>query len=215
MEIMVWNLLPTDEKFNVFTHAMGIVLSLVGIPIILYQSINFGSSIVTISVTIFCITLLWMYISSTLYHLAISTQSKKLWRMIDHISIFGLIGGTYTPFIIIFYNQFEGWIFLLVLWSIICVAALLKIFFTGRFKTISTLLYLFCGWMVVIIYTPVTTDMGNSVYYLLLLGGLSYTGGVIFYLWKQLPFNHGIWHLFVLGGSCGHYLSIYFCLVPI
>jgi len=206
---MRWSLLASEEKFNVVTHGMGILLSLVGFPFIILKSLNLGEPGVTIAIAVFCISLLVMYISSTLYHLSIHIDIKKRWRKIDHIAIFGLIGGTYTPFIFLFYNQSEGWLFLFILWSIIGVASLLKIFFTGRFEVLSTILYLTCGWMVVMIYGPVTSAMNSSVFYLLLAGGLCYTGGVIFYLWHRLPYNHGIWHLFVLGGSFGHYLAIY------
>lgn len=202
-----WDKLSPEEKFNVFTHGMGVILAIMGSLYILSHA--WGTTVIIYStIAVFCFSMIWMYSASTYYHLSFDPMKKRKWRIIDHMSIFALIGGTYTPFIAIYYGKTLGWLFLAGLWIIILLGMLLKYFRTGRYKYLSTLLYLILGWMVVIIYQPITESMAAPVFFWLVAGGLFYTWGIVFYLWKKLRFHHGIWHLFVLGGTISHFISI-------
>jgi hemolysin III len=202
-----WEKLSLEEKFNVFTHGMGMILAIIGsvyiIPIAWRTTTSIHSTIL-----VFCLSMIWMYSASTYYHLSLDPIAKLKWRVIDHMSIFALIGGTYTPFIAIYYGKTLGWLFLAGLWMIILLGMLLKYYRTGRNNYLSTLLYLILGWLVVVIYEPITESMAAPVYFWLVAGGFFYTLGIIFYLWKSLRFHHGIWHLFVLGGTTSHFVSI-------
>ena len=207
-----WASLPFPEKLNVYTHAIGLILVLIGTPLLLIHALRLNDWSIFWCMAVFTIGMVWMYASSTLYHMAIKPGRKKMLRKLDHAAIFGLIGGTYTPFISIYYNQSEGWIFLFILWSIILLGMLVKVFHIGKNKLLSSALYLILGWMVMLIYGPITTDMPSLVHTWLLIGGLFYTLGVVFYIWKRLRYHHAIWHLFVVGGTTSHYLSLYHSL---
>ncbi len=203
--------MPLSEKLNAISHAIGVLLLLVAIPF-LWRRMGDADIKVVSAVVLFCCTILVMYLSSVYYHLAIHKDVKRRWRTIDHIAIYGLIGGTYTPFIALYYNGENGLIFLSVLWTLILLASVFKLFYTGRFRLVSTMIYLLLGWMVVIIYEPVTLHMSELVFDFLALGGVFYTIGTIFYLRKSFPFHHAVWHLFVLAGTSFHFLSVYFSL---
>ncbi|NNF35278.1 MAG: hemolysin III family protein [Saprospiraceae bacterium] len=207
-----WPHLPVTEKLNVSTHAIGLILAMIGTPLLLIEASIDNDGVVFWCLFIFIVGMVGMYLSSTFYHLALNPEFKKTLRKVDHIAIFGLIGGTYTPFISIYYNKDLGWIFLFILWGIILIGMITKIFRIGKNKILSSILYLILGWMVVLIYKPITSDMSDLVFNWLVIGGLSYTLGVFFYLWKQLKYHHAVWHLFVLGGTFSHFLSIYFSL---
>ncbi len=207
-----WLTLPIAERLNVLTHALGLVLVLVGTPFLLIEAFQSGEGTIFWCFFVFTTGMVWMYISSTLYHLAIDPGRKKLLRKIDHLAIFGLIGGTYTPFISIYYSQLNGWLFLSILWLIIVTGMIVKIFHIGRSNLLTALIYLALGWMFVFIYQPLTAEMSFTVLLWLLVGGISYTTGVIFYLWKRFKFHHAVWHLFVVGGTMSHYFSLYHSL---
>ena len=201
--------LPTTEWLNVLTHGIGIILTLIAIPFIITVSTDVLTTGQLIGVLAFCFGLLFMYSSSTAYHYAMRERSKKLLKILDHIAIFILIGGSYTAFVLTYLNNSTGWIFLGIMWSIITVGIILKLFFTGRFEWVSLMLYLVLGWMVIFIYSDMTAVMPEAVKYWLITGGLSYTFGTIFYAVKQIPHGHAIWHLFVMGGTVTHYVSLY------
>lgn len=207
-----WFHLPVTEQLNVSTHAVGLILALIGTPLILFKASTDDDGSVFWCVFIFIVGMVGMYFSSSIYHLAVNQDLKKKLRKIDHIAIFGLIGGTYTPFISIYYNQSKGWIFLLMLWVVILIGMITKVFRIGRNNILSTILYLILGWMVVLIYKPITANMPDLVFNWLIIGGLSYTLGVFFYMWERFKYHHAVWHLFVLGGTFSHFLSIYYSL---
>lgn len=201
--------LPLEEWINVLTHGFGIILTLFAVPFLMYDASKVLSSIQFFGVLVFAFGLLFMYSSSTAYHLAIKEKTKKSLKVLDHIAIFVLIGGSYTAFILTYLYNETGAIFLIVMWAIIATGIILKLFFTGRFEWVSLLLYLVLGWMVVFIYDDITVLMSDGVLFWLVAGGLSYTVGTIFYTVKQIPFGHAIWHLFVMGGTIAHFVSYY------
>ena len=200
---------PGHELANVITHALGLTLSIIFAPILIWKVGVAGSTEATLGALIFGIGLLAVYCSSTLYHASKHPKRRACFRMLDHIAIFILIGGSYTAYILKFYNEPAGYFFIAAQWLLILLGVILKVRYTGKFEFVSLTLYLFIGWMVVFIYDPVITTMDSRTLFWLIVGGLSYTVGVLFYVLERLPYNHAIWHLFVLGGSAGHFISLY------
>ena len=200
--------LPRHELYNVLTHGLGFILSLIGIPFLFFKINSSITPTELIGISAFSFGLLAVYLASTTYHLSTNPRSKELWRIVDHIAIYFLIGGSYTAYILKYYDQPDGWMFLGVHWLLIPIGILMKIFFTGRFEIVSLLLYLVLGWMAVLIVEALTANMAKDVWYLILCGGLSYTIGIVFYVWEPHPINHAIWHIFVLGGSIFHFFGL-------
>lgn len=194
------------ERYNVITHGFGFVLFLCLSPFLLMKANSFSS---LLGAAIFCVSLLCVYATSTAYHHAKQESLKSLFRKLDHIAIYLLIGGSYTAFILQYYNETGGYTFMMVHWGIIVLGIIFKMFYTGKFELFSTLLYLVLGWMVVFIYDDITRDMSTFALSTVAVGGIFYTVGVIFYVVEKIPYNHAIWHLFVLGGSISHYISIF------
>lgn len=199
-----------DEIANGLTHALGIVLSILGIVFLLIFASSHNKASYWISFSVFGASLLILYSASTLYHFISKPKLKSLLNIVDHIAIFILIAGTYTPFTLVTLEGPWGWSLFGVVWSIAVVGAILKLFFTGRYRILSTILYLLMGWIVIIALKPLIDNIATEGLILLFAGGLSYSLGVIFYLWEKLPFNHAVWHLFVLAGSIFHYFAVLF-----
>ncbi len=202
-----------EERWNAITHGLGIVLAIIGF-ILLWRKIPGQSSLVVFSSLVYSISLVILFTSSTLYHSVHSKSLKPKLRIIDHISIYYLIAGTYTPVVLITLGQDNGWIIFYAIWGLALLGTFLKIFLTGRFEVFSLLLYLIMGWMIVF-------DLGNLIektsdfgLFLLFLGGTFYTGGIFFYVKRKIPFNHLIWHICVLGGAFSHWLLIYLEVLP-
>lgn len=197
------------EQFNVITHGFGLVLFIVLAPILIYKASTMSHMIGAI---VFSASLIAVYASSTAYHFEKREAMKKLLRKIDHIAIYFLIGGSYTAFILRYFNELGGYTFMAVHWGIIFLGIIFKIYYTGKFEILSTLLYLVLGWMMVFIYDDLTRDMSSFTFNYVLAGGLFYTVGVIFYSVEKIPYNHAIWHLFVLGGSISHFISYFYSI---
>lgn len=136
-------------------------------------------------------------------------------KIVDHAAIYALIAGTYTPFMLVMLRDHGGWPIFILVWLLALAGIIFKIFFIQKFKLASTMIYLLMGWMVVAAARPMIRYIPEGGLMLLIAGGLSYSFGVVFYLWKRIPYHHGIWHLFVLGGSICHYLAIYFYVLPL
>ena len=204
--------ISSEEKANVVSHAISLLVLLVGISLLM---IKVGTQLHTSAIIgfgVFSLMTIFSYFASVRYHLAYETHDKYQWRRIDHICIYLLIGGSYTGYILRFMDTPEGHWFLGLHWLIILLGILKKVWFTGRFEIVSVLSYLFLGWMVVFIYDDIISEMNAITYNLLWIGGLSYSVGVIFYIWNTLPYNHFVWHLFVFGGTFCHFLSLWFSL---
>jgi hemolysin III len=195
-----------DEKANVITHGFGLLLCILSAPPLL---ISVQSNIDYIGLVIFIAGMSFMFLCSTFYHLATDESNKNRWRIADHISIFVLIGCTYTPFILIYYNTDDGLFFLKIHWVIIAAGIIFKLIYKTKFEIISLVLYLALGWMVIFIYNDITRNMPLIVNYFLLAGGSFYTIGVIFYINTRLAWHHAIWHIFVILGCAGHYIALY------
>jgi hemolysin III len=197
-----------EERLNVLTHGFGILLFGLGTPWLIYAAMEQGAPTRIWAVSIFCFTLIFTYLASTVYHAVRHPQLKKRLQVVDHISIYGLIAGTYTPFILFFFQGDAIWQNLLLIWGIALAGTLYKLFLTGRFKLFSTFVYLGMGWLIVLIGKPIFVSLTPIGLTWLILGGAAYSLGVIFFLMPRLRYHHAIWHLFVLAGSTSHFLAV-------
>lgn len=201
-----------EEVINHRTHLIGLLLSMVGFPILIVHSSLHGDAWHIASYTIYGITLILLYLASTYYHGCQTLHNKKHLRVVDHACIYLLIAGSYTPFTLGPLRETSGWTLLAIEWSIAVIGILFKIYAIDRFKMFSLITYLLMGWLVIVSWSTLTETLSTTALTLVSIGGLSYTLGAIFFVWESLPFNHGIWHLFVLGGSGCHYCAILFLL---
>ena len=197
-----------EEIWHAITHGVGLALSIAGLAILVAYAALDGSALAVTASAIFGATLIVMYGSSTLYHASTNIKVKRIFQQFDHASIYFLIAGTYTPITLIVLGGAWGWSIFSVIWGVATIGIFLKFAYPERFEKLSLILYLLMGWMIVIAIQPLLENMESGGLWLLLAGGLSYTVGVIFYVWDRVPFNHAIWHLFVLGGSILHYLMV-------
>lgn len=203
-----------EEIANGVTHGLGAVASIVGLAVLVgYAAMNGDAQDVT-AVAIFGASMILLYTSSTLYHSVPHDGARAVFKVLDHASIYILIAGSYTPFALISLRGDLGWEIFTIIWSLAAFGVIFKIFFTGKFDKLSTVIYLAMGWLIVFYGKSVTEAVPSGGMWLLLAGGLSYTVGVVFYVWDKLPFNHAIWHLFVLGGTVCHFFAVLFYVVP-
>ncbi|MFV0530192.1 MAG: PAQR family membrane homeostasis protein TrhA [Flavobacteriales bacterium] len=203
-----------EELANVITHGIGIILSIIGMTYLLIYSIQSGEARQIIGSVVFGITLIVMYTCSTLYHTFQTEKLKILFRKLDHVAIYLLIAGSYTPFTLVtLKNTSWGWTIFGVIWGLAVFGIIYKLTPLNRYKKLSLGLYLGMGWLVIFAAKPVMDLLDSNGLCLLILGGLTYTVGVVFYVWKKLPYNHAIWHLFVLGGSIFHFFSIFYYVI--
>ena len=195
-----------EEKLNIYSHALGMVFAVIGSLLLIYSSLN---SAKWPSVLIYCLSLILLFSASTLYHAALTPIRKENLRKLDHISIYYLIAGTYTPVCLLVLHSSKGVFLLYTVWGIALLGTLLKLKFTGKFETLSLLLYAVMGWIIVIDIKKFLVLTTTEEIVLLALGGFFYTFGILFYALKRIPYNHFIWHLFVLGGAISHWMMIY------
>src|SRR5208282_5669315 len=167
-----------------------------------------------VRLSVFSGALLLLFVFSTLYHSFQSPRVKYVFEVLDHSSIFLVIAGTYTPLTLVTLHGPLGWTLFGIVWGLAVAGIVLKAFFTGRYRLVSTLLYLGMGWMVVLAGKPLVASLPASGMGVLILGGVFYSLGTIFYLWKKLPYHHAVWHLFVLAGALSHYFLLLFYVLP-
>jgi hemolysin III len=204
-----------EEIFNSITHGIGALISIAGLVFLIVFSIMYGSLNHIISCTIFGATLVLLYTASTLYHSFHKPNLKHVFKILDHSCIYVLIAGTYTPFLLVTIKGVVGWSMFALVWSLTVIGILFKIFFVHRFKIISTFAYILMGWLVIFAIKPLFQTLPGGGLAWLICGGLAYTLGTIFYAWEKLPFNHAIWHLFVLTGSVCHFCAVMFYVIPL
>lgn len=205
---------PREELLNGLTHGIGLLLSIAGFVFLLVLTINDGSVRNIAACSIYGVTLILLYTSSTLYHTARCLRRKRVFRIIDHASIYMFIAGTYTPFTVVSLGGGWGWSLLGIVWGLAAVGIVVKMFHTGQYVLISTFVYLVMGWLAAIAIVPLAENMGVGGVAWLLTGGVAYTVGTVFFLAKRLRFSHAVWHLFVLAGSACHYVAIVNFVLP-
>lgn len=201
--------LPKDEFANVLTHGFGALLCLFFIPVLLYEGLEKGDKDLTIGLAIFGTSLFFVYLTSTLYHIVQNARLKHKLRIVDHISIYFLIAGTHTPFLLYYLNNDTGRFYLTLLWSLVFIGTIYKLFFFGKLRLISVFFYAGMGWMAIFTIPPMFGVLDPQALWWIVIGGISYTLGIIFFLWEKLPYHHAIWHLFVMGGSFGHFMALW------
>lgn len=200
-----------EEYLNALTHGFGVVLSIIGF---IYLIVNVDlDKINMLYVFVYGFSLIILYSASTAYHIVEQRDYKKLLRKFDHISIYILIAGTYTPVCVSILKDSNGFLILGLVWGLTLIGLVLKIFFTGKFEKISLLLYLLMGWLIVIDIKTFYSVVETEALWYLILGGVFYTIGVLFYVMHKLKYHHVIWHIFVLLGSFCHYMMIYNILI--
>jgi hemolysin III len=197
-----------EEVWHSITHGIGFFLSIVALSILVaYASIK-GSAIAIVSVSIYGLTLIILYGSSTLYHAITHTEVKRLLQKFDHSAIYFLIAGTYTPLLLISIGGVEGWTIFTIEWSIALVGITLKFLYPNRFELFSLVAYVLMGWLVVVIFETFKSSIDPVGFWLVVAGGIAYTGGIIFYVKDDINYFHTIWHLFVMLGSVLHFFAV-------
>jgi len=197
-----------EEVFNAITHGLGVIFGIVALTVLCVLGSNFGTLSHILSYMVYGCSLILLYVSSTLYHALPSPKVKSLFKILDHSSIYLLIAGTYTPFLVLNLKGNLGFTLLAIIWAIAILGIIFKVFFTGRFKLLSTLLYIGMGWLIIFAYDPLKETMRPEAMNWLIIGGVTYTLGTVFYMAKKLRYTHAIWHLFVLAGSVFHFVAI-------
>ena len=203
---------PKEELLNTFSHALGVIFGVVGLILLLSKNSE-KTSYATISIVIYAVTFISMFLVSSLYHYIRKPEVKNKLRIVDHINIYFLIAGTYTPLCLITLFNGKGWTIFFIVWGITAIGIVLKLFFTGKFEILSLILYLAMGWLAIYDFDNIIDHTSPQGIQLLFLGGIFYTLGIIFYVINRIPYNHFIWHLFVLGGAISHWLMIYYHVV--
>ncbi len=205
---MLHSKLHKEELLNAISHAIGIGFGLVGLIFLLFKN-QYKTPFSTLSIWIYGISFIALFTASTIYHALLCDHKKKKARKFDHISIYLLIAGTYTPICLITLEKTTGWFLFAIIWSIALAGFVLKLFLTGKLEKLSLLLYLTMGWLAVFEYKQLMDLLTKEALFYLVFGGILYTLGVVFYASNKIPYGHFIWHLFVLGGSISHFMMIY------
>ncbi len=203
-----------EEIAHSVSHGIGLLLSVLGLVTMLLYSSRYGDIWHIVSSSIYGATLIMLYGSSTLYHAITIPDLKKMLQKLDHAAIFLLIAGTYTPFTLVNLRGGWGWTLFGLVWSIAVAGMIMELIIKQRYRRVSLGLYLGLGWLVMIAIEPMIASVAPAGLLLLLAGGLFYSLGVIFYVWKTLLFHHAIWHLFVLAGSACHYFAVFLYVIP-
>ena len=204
-----------EEILNVISHGTGLVLSILAFILLMIRSLHFGSAVYLISSGVFGISLILLYSASTLYHSAKAGNRRQALQIFDHAAIYVLIAGTYTPYSLITLQGTTGWLIFAVIWICALTGIILKLFFTGRYDVLSTIMYIIMGWIIILAINPLKEHLTIEGVFLLFAGGIAYTLGAVIYGIKKIKFNHAVFHLFVLTGSICHFLSIYFYVLRI
>lgn len=204
-----------EEIANSVTHGVGVVLSIGGLAVLTAFSSVLGNAWHIVSSSIFGATLILLYASSTLYHSIQFPRVKRILQVIDHSAIFLLIAGTYTPFTLVTLRGAWGWTLFGVVWGLAVTGIIFQVTRLRKWPAISLALYVGMGWVVIVATKPLLAAIDPRGLLLLLIGGLSYTAGIVFYVWRRLPYHHAIWHIFVLVGSAFHFFAILFYVIPL
>ena len=201
-----------EEQLNAISHAFGALLGIAAlILLIIFDTHKTDWSL--FSVIVYGISIIILFTASTLYHAINREKLKHYFRIIDHIGIYLLIAGTYTPVLLITLEGSLGWTLFWVVWGIAAFGVVLKLFFTGRLNVFSTLLYLVMGWIIVFDFSTLYSLVDSDAILLLMAGGLAYTVGIVFYAIEKIPYNHVIWHLFVLAGAISHFFMVFLYVI--
>ncbi|WP_018883535.1 PAQR family membrane homeostasis protein TrhA [Paenibacillus massiliensis] len=204
-----------EELANAITHGIGAALSVAALVLLIVFASSQGTAWHVVSFTIYGVTMLLLYTNSMLLHSFKEGKVKDLFEFFDHSCIYLFIAGTYTPFLLTALRGTLGWTLFGIIWGIAVAGVIFKVFFTKRFLFMSTAFYIAMGWLIVIAWNPLVATIPHGGIMLLVGGGIMYTLGTIFYVWKAFPYHHAVWHLFVLGGSILHFFAVLLYLTPL
>jgi len=198
----------SEEYINSITHLLGAGMAISGLAFLVSHAIKDGGIEQIIGFTIFGLSTIFLYLMSGIYHILPLGAARNRFKILDHSAIYVLISGSYTPFLLLL-GGITGWIILVIQWTLTSLGIIFKIKFAGRFQLLSTLIYLFMGWMIVFAFGNLKANLNSFSLNLLIAGGICYSVGAIFYSLKKMKYSHIIWHFFVIGGTTLHYLSVY------
>jgi len=199
-----------EEKLNVISHGFGLVLGIIVFPFLVIKSLSFDGFWKPISFIIYGLSLIILYAASTFYHAAKKPKRRRQLNIFDHAAIYVLIAGSYSPFCLVALNSSLGWYMFIFVWIFALTGIILKLFFTGRFDKLSTAMYLLMGWQVLFFIKPLMKNLTTEGLKFLIAGGIFYSVGAVLYSIKRMPYNHAIFHVFVLLGSLSHFIAIYY-----
>ena len=202
-----------EEIANSITHGLGFVFSVVGLVVLVELAVGGADPWRIASAVVFGASMFILYLASTLYHAVPWPTAKSIMRILDHCAIYLLIAGTYTPFLLVSMRGPWGWTLLVIVWGSALVGCALKAFHTGKFDRLSTITYMAMGWVIIVALKPAVEMVPPDAIVLMALGGLAYTAGIYFYATERIPYNHAIWHGFVLAGTAAHFFAILFYVV--
>ncbi len=201
-----------EERLNAISHGLGALFGLVGLFLLLYKNTE-RTSYATVSIVVYSLCFILLFSASTVFHSVRKAHLRKGFRILDHIGIFLLIAGTYTPLVLISLEKGNGWLMFYIVWGFAAIGSVLKLFFTGKYEIVSLALYVLMGWLIIFDYQNLMEQTSTMGIWLLFMGSMLYCLGIVFYAIEKIPYNHFIWHLFVLGGALSHWLFIYFDVV--
>jgi hemolysin III len=204
-----------EEIAHSVIHGVGILLSIAGLIALVEVARRTGNTSYVLACAIYGVTLVLLYLASTLYHCIPSPRAKRTLRVLDHSAIYLLIAGTYTPFTLISLRGPWGWTLFSLVWGMAALGIVLKVAAIGRFRWLSMILYLGMGWLVLVALEPLRLAVSQQGVMLLFLGGVSYTVGTVFYGMRRLPYHHAVWHAFVLAGSVLHFFAVFLYVMPV
>ena len=199
----------SEELLNIITHAIGILLSVAALPLLIVRATYLKAPYALFSFIVFGISMVVLYTASTLYHASKKPTIRRRLNIFDHAAIYVLIAGTYTPFTLVTLKGVSGWVVFGLTWGFALVGIILKFFYTGKYDKLSTIMYVLMGWQIVFVIKPLIKNLASEGVYLLVFGGIFYTIGAVLYSIKRLPYNHAIFHVFVLLGTLFHFLCVY------
>lgn len=203
-----------EEIANAITHGIGVLLSIAALVILIVSAAYRGTALHVVSFTIYGTTMLLLYVASTLVHSFPAGKAKRVFEVLDHSFIYVFISGTYTPILFHVVQGTLGWVLFGVVWGLTIIGIVFKSFFADRFLFTSTILYILMGWCIVFAWKPLSTHLAAGGVKMLVIGGLLYTVGTVFYMWRSFPYHHAVWHLFVLSGSVIHFFAIFLYILP-
>lgn len=203
-----------EELANVLTHSLGMLLSIAALCLMVVYAAMYREASHVVGASIFGSAMVVLYGASTLYHTFQHPLAKRIFRILDHASIYLLIAGTYTPFTLVVLPVAWGWSIFGVIWGLALAGVLFKIFCIGRLEILCVVVYIGMGWLGIIALKPLLAALPLAGIFWLTAGGISYTFGVIFYAWHRLPYNHAVWHLFVMAGTFCHFVTVYWFVLP-
>ncbi|MED0668628.1 hemolysin III family protein [Aneurinibacillus aneurinilyticus] len=203
-----------EEVANAIIHGIGAVLSVIALITLIIAASESGTAWHVTSFTIYGVTMLLLYVSSTLVHSFPQGRVKDIFEICDHASIYLFIAGTYTPFLFLVVKGALGWTLFGIVWGMALVGVVFKLFFTKKFLYLSTVLYIIMGWLIVFAWKPLVMSLAPGGLVLLVIGGVLYTVGAVFYVWRMFPFHHAVWHVFVLAGTVVHFFGVFYYLLP-